>query len=261
MQNNKYLKVFEISFLHAAKNYRTVIGLSLFLVVCMIIFSNLWEVLSVKTRMLQMNRNQLLWYVALNQWVLIAIPRVDRDIQFDFQTGKLTYLLTRPISYLKCVFFEGLGTLIVNLIGLGIVTFIVTTCFVGWLPIPFFSWCVFILLALLAGILEMIFFMMIGVSSFWMHDCEPLAWIWEKFLFAFGGLILPLSIYPQYLQTIANYSPFPLILGGRSSLVFDFNFHQTSVIFFSMLAWILIASLILVALFRKGLKNLTIEGG
>lgn len=257
----KYLKIFTLSAFHALNNKKALVGLSIFLITCLLIFSNLWKIIAAKTGAFNLNPNELLWYIALNEWVIISLPRPEREIEVDLRTGKLAYSLPKPMSYLFSVFSESIGQYLINLIVLGFVAFSFTWFFAGPIPIPLAHIPFVIFITLLAGAVAICFQMIIGVAGFWIAEVESLNWLWEKLLFAFGGLILPLSVYPELLQTIARFTPFPYILGARSALAIDSSIGLIFSISAALVAWGLFAVLALTYLFRKGLKILNMEGG
>ena len=80
-------------------------------------------------------------------------------------------------------------------------------------------------------------------------------------MFALGGLMLPLSVYPGLLQKIASYTPFPAILGDRSALVLGFTVADALSVVVSLLLWGGAAALVFIFLYRKGLRILNVEGG
>jgi ABC-2 type transport system permease protein len=257
----KYLKIFSLSVAHALRNGKALAGLSVFLVVCLVIFSNLWKVIAARTGVFHLDPAELLWYIALNEWVLIALPRPEREIEIDLRSGKLAYSLPKPMSYLGATFCESLGLYTVNLFVLGGVAFGFTWWQAGSFPAPLFSLPFLILTAFLAGILGILFQMLIGLSAFWIHEVEPFAWLWEKLLFALGGLLLPLSVYPQLWQTVAQYTPFSYILGYRSALVMHYDLNSLLLVIGALTFWSLIGVACLFLLYRKGLKILNMEGG
>lgn len=257
----KYRTVFTLAVAHSLKNYKALIGLSLFLITCLIIFAHLWKIAAAKTGAIHFNPSELLWYIALNEWVLIAIPDVQIDIEDDLRSGRLAYLLPRPISYLTSVFFEGLGILCVNLFILGVVAFSFTWLKVGDLSFGAVHLPLALLLGLLAGSVAIIFQMLVGISAFWLQDVQPFNWIWEKLLFALGGLMLPLAAYPEWLQTIASFTPFPAILGERSALAIHFSFNHVLNVMSLLFFWGALGLSSLFLLYRKGLRILNIEGG
>ena len=257
----KYFAVFRFSFIHALRNYKTLIGLGIFLITCLIIFYHLWKVTAASMGADHLEPNRLLWYIAFNEWVLIALPDVQDDMEEDLQSGKLAYLLPRPISYLWSSFMEAAGVLCARLIVLGLVAF--SFAWIRTDEIPFSSGAFIMTLAIgtLAGCIAIIFKMFIGLSSFWVKQVEPFHWIWEKLLFSLGGLMLPLSVYPMWLQKIAYLTPFPLILGGRSALALDYTWSLAFSLFGSLFLWGILGASCLLFLYRTGLRIVHIEGG
>lgn len=257
----KYLAIFNLSFVHTLKNYKALVGLSIFLMTCLIIFAHLWKIAAAKTGITSFNPEQLLWYIAFNEWVLVSLPDTQEDMQQDLRSGRLAYLLPRPISYLGATFAEAAGTLSVNLLVLGLVTFSFTWLQVGSLPFHPSGLLVTIIFGFVAGLIGIIFQMLIGLSAFWLTEVSPFYWIWEKLLFMLGGLMLPLTVYPQWMQTVAQFTPFPAILGERSALALDFNIHNVLTLTCSLLGWGAIGLFSLFMVYRKGLRILNIEGG
>ncbi|MBA2727556.1 MAG: hypothetical protein H0U49_05210 [Parachlamydiaceae bacterium] len=257
----KHLAIFNLSARQAICNYQLLVGLSIFLVTCLVIFANLWKLVATKTGMQTYEPSQLLWYIALNEWVIVSLPRTHENIEQDLRSGKLAYLLSRPISYLGSLFSEACGTLFVNLSFLGAVTFIFTWFATASLPFGLEGFFLAIILAVLAGIVGIIFNILLGLSAFWLGEVDPLYWVWEKLLFMFGGLILPLTIYPIWMQTFASYTPFAAILGARSAQALDYSPSISMFLAAILLAWAAIGVLAINIVYRRGLRILTIEGG
>lgn len=257
----KYIAVFNLSFIHTLKNYKALIGLSIFLITCLIIFAHLWKIAAAKTGAVSLNAEQLLWYIAFNEWVLVSIPQTHEMMEEDLRSGRLAYQLPRPISYLGATFSEAIGALTVNLLILGAVTFSFTWWQVGALPFQPIGLLVALLFGFAAGGVAVIFQMLIGLSAFWLEEVSPFFWIWEKLLFMLGGLMLPLAVYPPWLQTLAQFTPFPAILGQRSALAIEFSFHNILALTASLTVWSLLAFAALMLTYRRGLRILNVEGG
>lgn len=257
----KYIAIYSLAFSHALKNFKALFGLSIFLITCLIIFAHLWRIAAAKTGVVSFSPEQLLWYIAFNEWVLVSIPDIQDEMERDLRSGRLAYLLPRPISYLGAVAAEALGSLSVNLLVLGCVTFLFTWWQVGALPFHPLGLVVTIALGFLAGCVAIIFHMIIGLSAFWLHEVSPIFWIWEKLLFMLGGLMLPLAAYPLWMQSAASFTPFPAILGARSALALEFNLHAVAALFGWLVLWGVIGIWGLVLVYRKGLSILNVEGG
>lgn len=261
LKTQKYFTVFKFAFIHSLLNYKALVGLSIFLITCLVIFAHLWKVAAAKIGAIDLQPDQLLWYIAFNEWVLISLPDVQEDIEEDLRSGRFAYLLPRPISYLWAIFVEGLGVLSAHLMVLGLVTFIFTWIRAGNIPFSVSTFPITVAIGWLAGCIGVIFKMLVGVSAFWIQQVEPFHWIWEKLLFTLGGLMLPLVVYPQWLQQIAHFTPFPAILGDRSALAIDFTWSNVFNITSILLFWAILGCCCLVVLYRKGLRIVNIEGG
>lgn len=257
----KYTALFKMSILQTLRNYKLLIGLCIFEITCLLIFAHIWKVAATRVGATALDPKLLLWYIAFNEWILIAVPDIEMDMEYELKSGQLAYFLPRPISYLISKLVEGLGALLVNLIVLGFVGFAFTWFWTGSLPLSLPSFSVALLIGGLGGFLGLVFTMVLGISAFFVEEVEPFRWIWEKLLFVFGGLMLPLTVYPVWMQTVAFWTPFPVILGGRSGLIFNFDLAHVSVIVACGLLWIVLGFLLLYVLYRQGLKSLNIQGG
>ena len=102
---------------------------------------------------------------------------------------------------------------------------------------------------------------MIGLSAFVAEEVAPFEWIYQKLAFIFGGLLIPLDFYPQWLQKIAFALPFPAMTYGPSRLFVT----PEAGLFVSVLGqqaiWILVLGFLLVFAYRRGLAYLTVNGG
>ncbi|MES2198761.1 MAG: hypothetical protein V4489_01140 [Chlamydiota bacterium] len=257
----KYYAVFTLAVIHGLKNYKSLAGLGIFLVTCLVIFSQLWKVVAAKMGASDLSADGLLWYIAFNEWVFISVPDVQEELESDLRTGRLAYLLPRPISYLGTIFCEAMGTLCTNLIFLGLVAFIFTGIFSESFPCSMGVFLFLLGIGFLAGTVGVIFHMLIGLSAFWLQDVSPFYWIWEKMLFALGGLMLPLAVYPMWLQKIAYYTPFPSILGDRSALIMNFTVEGALQVVGLLLLWGLFGLASLIFVYRRGLRIVNMEGG
>ena len=75
----------------------------------------------------------------------------------------------------------------------------------------------------LASTIGLLFVGLIGLSGVWLHDVTPAYWIWQKLTFVLGGLILPMEIYPPWLQRIAECTPFHAMLYSVGRWMLDFD--------------------------------------
>ena len=102
---------------------------------------------------------------------------------------------------------------------------------------------------------------MIGLSAFLVEDVSAFMWIYQKLAFMFGGMLIPLDFYPQWLQVIAKALPFSSITYGPARLFVT----PTTELFINVMTlqiiWIVILALLLTFAYRRGVTYLTVNGG
>ncbi|MEY4575636.1 MAG: hypothetical protein RL701_339, partial [Pseudomonadota bacterium] len=119
-------------------------------------------------------------------------------------------------------------------------------------------------LGLCAGVLITALYVVIGVTAFWVADVTPLYWIWQKALFILGGLMLPLELYPTWVQRLGMLTPFPLLLSGPASFVLHPQAHATHAVLLlagRLALWLAIAGVLSHVLYERALQRLQVNGG
>lgn len=167
---------------------------------------------------LSARHEQLVWYLAVTEWILLSVPSRHLEIQEEVRRGDVAYQLTRPLSYPRAALAQGLGTLLVRAPALGVVASGCAYAFTGWLP-PASTLLAVLPLGLVASAVLAELWVALGLVAFWLSDATPLYWVASKLLFVLGGLMLPLELYPSWLQLIAACTPFPVLLAGPAGFV------------------------------------------
>jgi ABC-type uncharacterized transport system permease subunit len=73
--------------------------------------------------------------------------------------------------------------------------------------------------------------------------------------------MLPLTVYPLWLQKIAYWTPFSILLGERSALAIDFQWSSVGSLLLRLALWAVFVLLMLNFLYRMGLRKVNGEGG
>ena len=116
------------------------------------------------------------------------------------------------------------------------------------------------LTALLATIVSSLFSIFIGLFSFIIEDSGPFYWVYAKFILIIGT-IFPIELFPTNIQPIIKYSPIYAISYGPAKLFVNFNFNLFISVIFSQIIYILIGYLLCSLIYKKGVKNLNVNGG
>jgi ABC-2 type transport system permease protein len=102
---------------------------------------------------------------------------------------------------------------------------------------------------------------MIGLSAFAVEDVSAFTWIYQKLAFIFGGMLIPLDFYPAWLQVIAKAMPFASAIYGPARLFVTPNAGLFINVMSLQLIWILVLGILLAVVYRRGLAQLTVNGG
>jgi len=74
-------------------------------------------------------------------------------------------------------------------------------------------------------------------------------------------MLIPLDFYPQWLQTLAKFLPFSSAIYGPSRLFVTPTAEFFINVMTLQLAWIFMLTFLLVVVYRRGLTQLTVNGG
>jgi ABC-2 type transport system permease protein len=101
----------------------------------------------------------------------------------------------------------------------------------------------------------------IGLLAFWIEDVTPVFWVWQKLLFVLGGLMLPIGLYPAWMQRLAGLTPFPVILAWPASFVLQGAGVAPDVLARDLTIWAGLTAAAIWWLFRRAASTLTLNGG
>lgn len=229
--------------------------------VLLFIFSKLWQVVGERRAVEISSSRDLLWYLAITEWIVLSGPPVHLQIQRDVEHGTIATLLPRPMSYLGFRLAEYFGDFLLGSTVIGLGGFTLTWLLTGGLPEDPRGLLVALPFGILAGYLALVFQALIGLSSVWLTDSTPLYWIWQKCAFILGGLMLPLELYPAWLRSIAQVSPFAALLHGPGRMAFGWQPELALQIALELLLWSIASTALLVWVYGRARRALEVSGG
>ena len=257
---NKYAAVFHLAARQTLERRGELFGRCALYALLLFVFSSLWKTVY-SMGGLDGNPASYLWYLAVTEWIVISIPYTHQAIEDDVQSGDVAYSLSRPMSYLGLRVVEGLGQLAVRMAALAIVGFTLTFALTGGLPEDPRGLLAAVPLGILGGATVVCWYAAIGCTAFWIQDANALYWVVQKLLFVLGGLILPLSIYPDWLRRIAEWLPFAAVLYGPGRMVIDFNGATFADSLLKLLLWGTVSVLVMVWIYARARERLEVNGG
>ena len=243
-------------------------GRVLFYFILLLVFSRLWEAVlggehagsSPGGTALGARPSHYIWYLAVTEWIMLSQPLLHLDIEADIRAGVVGQTLSRPVSYVAGKLAEAWGEVAVRLVVLGASGLLFARCLGAEWPEPGA-----LALAALAGVLASAVMTLslaaIGLCALWVADTTSVYLIWQKLCFVLGGLMLPLSIYPPWLRSIAEWSPFAALLFGPAELASGAPPQRVLGCLALLCGWGVIFSLVLRAVDRCATRLVTMHGG
>jgi len=237
------------------------VGRAAFLAVILFVFSRIWALVVRQGGLGDRSGADLLWYIALTEWVMLSIPAVHLEVENDLRSGDLVARLSQPVSYPAARLAEAGGAAAVRLLLLGPVALAAAAVMAGGFPREPGGLVLAVPAGILATTLAVISVGGIGACAVWLHDTSPVYWIWSKLAFMLGGLMLPLEVYPGWLRTFASWTPFGAMLNGTGRMAFGFDPGEAAGVVASLAAWLVVISLGVALLWRRSLRALDGYGG
>ena len=251
---------FYLGFRAEAKNFIATLVRSVFLLLILYVFYRMWTIASVSTY----KPYQLVWYLTLTELVAISAPIIRNDIEREVNDGSYALILQKPLNYGSMKIAEGAGRACVNLSILLAVGGGAAAVFTGAVPEVFQNPVGILVAAGLtigATVVSTIYLCAIGLSAAFIRDTGPLWWVWQKSGFVLGGLMVPLVLYPEWMQQLAKITPFYYIFFGVGRIVLDESLASVASTSIGIATWGLIGALLVNILQRRIENDIIAEGG
>ena len=259
----KYWAIFQTTLVNSLAYPGELIGRSLMILPFMWIFYQLWQVTFAASGGSTINGLTLhdtMWYLMMAETIELGRPRVARTIAENVKDGSIAYLLNKPYDFMIYQFSVAMGETIFR----SLMTVFLGGAMVWWLagpPPDLRSWPLAVVAVFGAWVLNFLVTGMIGLAAFVSEEVAPFEWIYQKFAFIFGGLLIPLDFYPGWLQKIAFALPFPAMMYGPARIFVSLDFNLFGSILLQQVIWAAVLGFLLTIAYRRGLAYLTVNGG
>lgn len=183
----------------------------------------------------------MIWYMIVTEMVTFAGGGQNfHDIRSDVLGGQFSASLQRPKTYFLTKMWTWVGTNIVRsaafmTAGLALGLLFTKDFLYSPAQIPFLLLSVY-----LGTLIYSAVYFMLGVIEVWGPYARPAMWISQKLAFLLGGLILPLQLYPEWLQSIAWLTPYPAMLNIPGKIAFDPSITDMAAALGIQLLWLAI---------------------
>lgn len=176
--------------------------------------------------------------------------------------GEILKELLNPISYFNYYFGIRIGELIESTI-VGVLTFGICSILFGvLLPNGILNFLFFIIIVFLAVIVVYFFELLIGMTAFYTNSIWGVEIFKRAVLSIFSGMIAPITLFPEFLQKIANFLPFKDCIYTPINIYFgELTNIEILQVIMKQCIWIGVLYIIAKIIFNKAIKNITVNGG
>lgn len=238
------------------------IGRVMFYLLILVVLAALWDKVAAEqvTPLARMLPNGgLAAYVGVTEWVTLSVIAIERRLEDDIRNGGLEPYLLRPQSYLLQRVAPAMGETMVRLVFLGAAGLVAIA--MSGRPLPTVgAFLALIVLGSLGCVVGTLLYVLVGLAAFWMRRVLPAMLIVQKLSFLLGGLVAPISLYPDWLFSIAKATPF----GAHLYWVAVQTMAPSARLFWIGIGWQIVWSMTLGALctavWRAGLRKALREG-
>lgn len=207
---------------------------------------------------------QMTTYVAV-AWMARAFyfNNIDREIAMEIREGRVAVELIRPYSYLGMKVMQGLGEGIFRFIFFSIPGMvIVTLLFSLTITVNGQTWLYFLLSLVFSFIINTQINLLTGMMTFFLFNNDGLMHAKRVIIDLFSGLLLPISFYPLWAQTIMQFFPFQAI-SYIPSMIFSEGIQGEAVrsaLLFQII-WCIVLILPITVMWNMAKKRLVVQGG
>jgi ABC-2 type transport system permease protein len=259
----KYLAVITMQLINNIAYPGDFLGRSISIGIFLFVFAGLWGTtfrIAGTDSINGLTFANMMWYLMMAETIELGRPRTNRIISEQVKNGEVAYILNKPYNFLMYHFSFGVGDSLLR-VGMNIGVGILAAWLLAGPPPSLLGWGMALVTLIGAWILHFCMMALIGLAAFLVEETNSFELIYQKFVFVLGGMLLPLDMFPEWLQGIARTLPFPYMMYAPARL-----FVKPDVeLFWQMLGvqWLWVAALVflLAVAYRGSEKVLTVNGG
>lgn len=234
-----------------------------FLAVIIYVFVQLWRATFAATGTVidGLTLPQMIWYYVAAEVIQFSLPRIHALIETEVRNGDLALRLNKPYQYLGFHVAAFLGDAVVQLVASLPVAAAVALLTVGPIELPLAAIPVLLFVWVTTLLLHFAWAGIIGLCAFWLEDVTGLYFILDKVKWVLGGFMMPITLFPDWLQRIANSLPFRYMYGEPARLMVEFSWSRVGALLRGQALWLVIMFALLYGVYRLGVRRVDSNGG
>lgn len=207
--------------------------------------------------------SQMIWYLLLAEVITYGSgSKVATDeVRDNIKSGNIAYQINKPYNYIGYIVCKYMADTIIRFIAFLFIAIIMGLVFAGSIPnLNYISIICGIPIFLLAVLITGMIRILIGLSSFWVEDSKPFQNVYNKMVLMFG-VFFPIEMFPKVVGKVIRYSPIYSTSYGPAKLILGFSGELFKNILLAQFITIAIIILLMIIIYKKGVKKLNVNGG
>lgn len=201
------------------------------------------------------------WYFVVAEIPYFGAGSLFWDLAGDIKSGQAAYLVARPYSFVGYRFAEAAGASFAAMLPISAAGLVLGTLVAGPPPLGSALQAASLIasIALAAG-LQFLLQLAIAMTAFWVEENTAFFWIFQK-LGLIAGTLLPLEFLPAWASRAALWTPFPALSYAPARVMVAFSPREAMGLLAMQAAWFATSWALCLAIFGRGRRKLSAQGG
>jgi len=184
------------------------------------------------------------------------------EYEYRVRQGYLSFALLRPVHPIHSDISDNLSSKLITLPIILVVAGIMALIFKPTAAMTLWAGLVFIPALILAFLVRFLVEWTLALAAFWTTRVNAINQVYFVLMLFLAGQIAPLSLFPVWIQTIANILPFRWMLGFPVELLLGkLTSIQALEGLTAQIAWMIVSLVLVRVVWRAGVKVYSAVGG
>lgn len=185
------------------------------------------------------------------------------DLMNSVYSGEVATDLLKPLSYFRFWLAQDLGRAVVALLLRGVTILVLYALVVNIaLPGSAVLWLALILSLALSWLNSFAWRFLVNLAAFWTPNARGIGRLAFGIVWVFSGFYMPLRYYPDWFQTLCQFTPFPSMLNTSVEIYLGLLTGPALIdALLLQVGWAVLLILACQVILRAGVRSLIIQGG
>lgn len=222
------------------------------------VFNELWDYILQGKSIIGYTKSELIWYIIVAEFIIYSFETTYTKIARMVKQGDIANMLIKPIDTIAYFTTEASANIVRVLVNAVFALFL-GIIFAGPIEVSF-STIFFTIITSIIGIFTGIFIqILIGILAFFTEENKSFWLVTQKIIFFL--VFTPLEFYPEIVQKILLCMPTTYMIYAPAKIFTGTDITSAIVLIGMEILSLLIIYATLRILYKKGVKNINVNGG